>query len=76
MSKVVDRLLVIGLGLIGGSFALGLKQRGGCATVIGYDLNRGELSEGLRLGIIDEVAEDLRHAVDPADGANPEPGSA
>lgn len=67
MSKVVDRLLVIGLGLIGGSFALGLKQRGGCATVIGYDLNRGELSEGLRLGIIDEVAEDLRHAVEQAD---------
>lgn len=67
MSKVVDRLLVIGLGLIGGSFALGLKQRGGCATVIGYDLNRGELSEGLRLGIIDEVAEDLRRAVEQAD---------
>ncbi|MEH6470760.1 MAG: bifunctional prephenate dehydrogenase/3-phosphoshikimate 1-carboxyvinyltransferase [Halopseudomonas sp.] len=67
MSQVIDRLLVIGLGLIGGSFALGLKQRGGCGKVVGYDLSRDELAEGLRLGVIDEIAEDLRQAVEQAD---------
>jgi 3-phosphoshikimate 1-carboxyvinyltransferase len=67
VSLVVDRLLIIGLGLIGGSFALGLKQRGGCGTVVGYDLSRQELDEGLRLGVIDEISQDLRSAVEQAD---------
>ena len=67
VTQVVGRLLVIGLGLIGGSFALGLKQRGGCRTVIGYDLDRDDLVEGLRLGVIDEIGEDLRQAVEQAD---------
>ncbi|MCW8885020.1 MAG: bifunctional prephenate dehydrogenase/3-phosphoshikimate 1-carboxyvinyltransferase [Motiliproteus sp.] len=67
MKHVIDRLLVIGLGLIGGSLALALKQRGGCRTVIGYDLNTKELEEGLRLGVIDERADDLFDAVRNAD---------
>ncbi len=67
VTQSVNRLLVIGLGLIGGSFALGLKQRGGCGTVIGYDLDKGDLVEGLRLGVIDEIGEDLRQAVEQAD---------
>ncbi len=67
MSQVIDRLLVIGLGLIGGSFALGLKQRGGCGRVVGYDSCREQLVEGLRLGVIDEIAEDLQRAVGQAD---------
>ncbi len=67
MISSVNRLLVVGLGLIGGSFALGLKQRGGCGTVVGYDLNRDELMEGLRLGVIDEAADDLQQAVEQAD---------
>ncbi len=67
MSHPIDRLLVVGLGLIGGSLALSLKQRGGCNTVIGYDLNPLELEEGLQLGIIDEKAESLYDAVRSAD---------
>ncbi len=58
---------MIGLGLIGGSFALGLKQRGGCGTVVGYDLNPDQLREGLRLGVIDQIAGDLQQAVEQAD---------
>ncbi|RDE23002.1 bifunctional prephenate dehydrogenase/3-phosphoshikimate 1-carboxyvinyltransferase [Motiliproteus coralliicola] len=67
MNPQVDRLLVIGLGLIGGSFALGLKQRGCCRTVIGYNRNQDTLDKGLRLGIIDEAATDLEAAVRSAD---------
>ena len=67
MSVIVDRLLVIGLGLIGGSFAKGLKQRGCCGTVVGYNRNAAALEEGLRLGVIDEACPDLEEAVRQAD---------
>ncbi|MEH6627098.1 MAG: bifunctional prephenate dehydrogenase/3-phosphoshikimate 1-carboxyvinyltransferase [Motiliproteus sp.] len=67
MNHPIDRLLVVGMGLIGGSLALALKQRGGCNTVIGYDINPLELDEGLRIGVIDEKAECLHDAVRSAD---------
>ncbi len=67
MSSVVNRLLVVGLGLIGASLALALKQRGGCRWVVGYDLNPAELEEGLRRQVIDEAASDLQAAVAQAD---------
>ncbi len=67
MSQPIGQLLVVGLGLIGGSLALGLKQRGGCRKVVGYDTRSSEIEEGLRLGIIDEGAGDLGEAVRQAD---------
>ena len=67
MTLPVERLLVIGLGLIGGSFALGLKQRGCCKTVVGYNRNAETLQEALRLGVIDEAAVDLQAEVERAD---------
>ena len=35
------RLVVVGLGLIGGSFAKGLRESGRCDEVIGVDLDQG-----------------------------------
>ncbi len=67
MNHPISRLLVVGLGLIGGSLALALKQRGGCHTVIGYDIKAREVEEGLRLQVIDEPAYDLCDAVGNAD---------
>ncbi|WP_207063742.1 bifunctional prephenate dehydrogenase/3-phosphoshikimate 1-carboxyvinyltransferase [Motiliproteus sp. SC1-56] len=63
----LGRLLVIGLGLIGGSVALGLRRRGFATRVVGYDRNAAELEEGLRLGVIDEAVTDLHGAVCAAD---------
>lgn len=51
-------LAVFGLGLIGGSFALGLKQRL-FRRVVGFDSNPIHLRRALTLGIIDEVGSQL-----------------
>ncbi len=67
MKFLVKNVLVIGLGLIGGSLAKALKQRRYCQRVVGYDRNRSELEAGLALGVIDEAADDLRLAVATAD---------
>ncbi|HCL42667.1 MAG TPA: prephenate dehydrogenase/arogenate dehydrogenase family protein, partial [Pseudomonas sp.] len=38
-TTTIGRLAVIGLGLIGGSFAKGMRQSGLCREVIGCDLD-------------------------------------
>ncbi|MBV7434927.1 prephenate dehydrogenase/arogenate dehydrogenase family protein [Cardiobacteriaceae bacterium TAE3-ERU3] len=48
---------VVGIGLIGGSLALALKQAGVVDSVIGVDQNRASLYEALDLGAIDEIGE-------------------
>lgn len=67
MSKLSKRILIVGLGLIGGSLAKALRSRNICQTVIGYDRDQAELDTGLRLGVIDEAATDLMGAVENAD---------
>ena len=64
---LAQRIAVIGLGLIGGSLAKALRERSLCRTVIGYDRNPDELAAGLRLGIIDEIADSLVSAAEQAD---------
>ena len=53
---MIDRVAVIGLGLIGGSFASGLKQRTLAKHVSAFDLDAQGLEFGLREGIIDSAA--------------------
>jgi prephenate dehydrogenase len=53
---MIDRVAVIGLGLIGGSFAAGLKQRKLAKHVSAFDLDAQGLEFGLREGIIDSAA--------------------
>ena len=48
---------VIGLGLIGGSFALALKKVGVAEKIIGIDKDVKHQIEALELGIVDEIAE-------------------
>ena len=38
-APIIDRLVVVGLGLIGGSFAKGLRESGLCREVVGVDLD-------------------------------------
>ena len=52
------RALVVGVGLIGGSIALGLRARGW--VVLGRDRSEGTLATALELGVIDEIAADGR----------------
>jgi prephenate dehydrogenase len=52
----MKKLVVIGLGLIGGSLALDLKKRLNY-TVFGLDAEEAHLKKALELGIIDKIAE-------------------
>lgn len=63
----LERVLVIGLGLIGGSLAKALKTRSCVKEVVGADRNLDECRLGLDLGVIDRVAEDLAAEVTAAD---------
>jgi prephenate dehydrogenase len=61
------KLAVIGVGLIGGSFAAALKQAGAVARVAGAGRSRANLERALELGVIDEVAADACEATRGAD---------
>jgi prephenate dehydrogenase len=49
----MEKLVIIGLGLIGGSLALDLKKRNGY-KVYGIDANPAHIQKALELGVIDE----------------------
>lgn len=54
---IVDTLAVVGTGLIGGSFALALKQSGAVREVLGVGRNPGRLTVARELGLIDRAAD-------------------
>ena len=55
---MIDRLVITGVGLIGGSFALALKQKGLVKHVTGVGRSRANLERALELGLIDSIAGD------------------
>ncbi|MFI3318403.1 MAG: prephenate dehydrogenase [Rikenellaceae bacterium] len=59
-------IYIIGIGLIGGSFALSSKEKGFANRVIGYDASEKNLKKALELGLIDE-AMDIDNGVAAAD---------
>lgn len=54
---IVDRLALVGTGLIGGSFALALKQAGAVREVLGVGRNPARLTVARELGLIDRAAD-------------------
>ena len=48
---------IIGVGLIGGSWALALKKHFSGITILGVDKNQAHLEEALRLGVIDKAVD-------------------
>lgn len=60
------KVTVIGVGLIGGSLALAIKEKGLSKFIVGVDGNSAHLQKALSLGLIDEGA-DLLQAVSEAD---------
>jgi prephenate dehydrogenase len=61
------RVVVIGVGLIGGSFALALKQAKACGHVVGVGRNPANLKLALERGAVDSVQSDPARAVEDAD---------
>jgi prephenate dehydrogenase len=64
---MLNKLVVCGVGLIGGSFALGLKAASAVGEVVGLGRTPAPLKEARRLGVIDRVATDWADALDGAD---------
>jgi prephenate dehydrogenase len=58
-------LAVVGLGLMGGSLALALRDR--AATITGVEMNPDARSYALEHGIVDRATDDLREGVSEAD---------
>src|SRR5687768_10152306 len=56
------QVTIIGIGLIGGSLAMALKEKSIATHVIGVDNNPAHAQKALDLGLVDEIA-DLETAV-------------
>lgn len=61
------KLVIFGVGLIGGSFALALKAVGQVGEVVGFGRSLGSLSQAIDLGIIDRVGANAGAEVADAD---------
>ena len=64
---MLKKVTIFGVGLIGGSFALALKQAGAVSVVTGVGRRAQTLQRALELGIIDEASTDIASAVKDAD---------
>jgi len=64
---VIERLVIIGVGLIGGSLARALREAGAVGEVVGCGRDRDHLEEAVRLGVIDRYELDADDAVEGAD---------
>ena len=54
---IIDTLAIVGAGLIGGSFALALKQAGAVREVLGVGRNPARLTVARELGLIDRAVD-------------------
>lgn len=64
---IIKRLAILGVGLIGGSLALGLRRADICHTIVGYGRSRDRLLHAKELGVIDEFTLSAQEAVRGAD---------
>jgi cyclohexadieny/prephenate dehydrogenase len=58
---LINKLVVIGVGLIGGSLAKGLKARGICREVIGIARREDTCADAIRLGVVDRAFTSLKN---------------
>jgi prephenate dehydrogenase len=65
--SAVKRISILGVGLIGGSFALGLRAGGFEGEIVGGGRSEANLTRGVELGVIDRYSTDLAEAVQGAD---------
>lgn len=59
-------MVIIGIGLIGGSVGLALKAKGMCGRIVGLGRSRSSIEAGLEMGAIDEAAPELPKAMEGA----------
>lgn len=64
---LIPRLAIIGVGLIGGSLALALKEAGAVGEVVGCGRGKPNLEKAVELGVVDRYSRDPVEAVRDAD---------
>lgn len=65
--SLLNKLVIFGVGLIGGSFALALKRAGAVRHVVGFGRSKANLRFALKRGVIDEIGTSLSRALHDAD---------
>lgn len=64
---MLSKVVIVGAGLIGGSFALALKHAGCKAKIVGLGRSKQAMARALELGIIDEIGTSPAAAIAGAD---------
>ncbi len=63
----VEKLAIMGIGLIGGSLARALREAGAVGEVIAYDKSEEALEKALALGVADRIETEATKAAEEAD---------
>ena len=63
---MINKITIIGVGLIGGSLALALKERNLAKVVFGYGRNQSRLEEAQKSNVIDAFSTNIKEAIDEA----------
>ncbi|MCK5498478.1 MAG: prephenate dehydrogenase/arogenate dehydrogenase family protein, partial [Gammaproteobacteria bacterium] len=64
---LVNKIAIIGVGLIGGSLARALKNVKAVKTVAGYGRDENNLKKAVKLGVIDTYSLNIKEVVNDAD---------
>ena len=64
---MINKITIVGVGLIGGSLARALKEKNLAKTVFGYGRDRSRLEDAKKSNIIDDYSTQIEEAVNHAD---------
>ena len=65
--KTLNKVTIIGVGLIGGSFAQGIRKAGLASEIVGFGRNTKNLETAVDLGVIDSYTDNIEVAVSDSD---------
>ena len=63
---MINKITIIGVGLIGGSLALALKERNLAKAVFGYGRDQTRLEEAQKSNVVDAFSTNIKEAIDEA----------
>jgi len=67
MQPAFRKVVIFGIGLIGGSFALALRRTNAVGEVVGFGRSAATLEQALQFGLIDRIGDDVAREVRDAD---------
>ncbi|MBM3360300.1 MAG: prephenate dehydrogenase [Candidatus Methylopumilus sp.] len=62
----MNKILIFGIGLIGGSIALSAKKSGFASDIVGVGRNQDNLNDAIKLKLIDRTSKDLKKDISEA----------